>query len=244
MARTLAAGELFRRLTHFFVTRIQTGTIGDTTTTAAVTGSGTETTVAVTAITNFTSADPCLIIGDGGIERVVIGTPVATMPVTPPPRIPQSSAARFVEAVDLNPGKLDPDSVVFGMARSLTAVFEEIGDAPVVYIPGTIEFDLSFALLSINGLNLQLLAGYLEEETGAGSSITVPTQSVFGKADQSTDSEKVVTIRGLRHDLKKFQIELCNAYVEVAVSATFGKSGPTKLNGKFRASACKAMQWT
>ena len=81
MARTQAAGELWRKLTNFFVTRIATGTIGDTTTTAAVTGSGSETTVAVTAITNFTAADPCLIIGDGGVERVLIGTPATTMPV-------------------------------------------------------------------------------------------------------------------------------------------------------------------
>jgi len=244
MARTLAAGELFRRLTHFFVTRIQTGTIGDTTTTAAVTGAGSETTVGVTAITNFTAADPALIIGDGGVERVLLGTPNTTMPVTPPPRIPQSSGARFVEAVDLNPGKIVPDSVVFGMNRSLTAVFEEIGDSPVVYIPGTIEFDLAFSLLSINALNLQLLSGYLEEETGAGSSMAVPTQSVLGLSGQSTDGQQVVTLRGLRHDAKKFQIELCNAYIEVATSATFGKNAPTQLNGKFRASAIKAMQWT
>ena len=50
--------------------------------------------------------------------------------------------------------------------------------------------------------------------------------------------------QGLRHDAKKFRIELCNAYVEVATSATFGKTGATQLNGKFRASAIKVMQWT
>lgn len=244
MARTNAAGELFRRVTNFFVTRIQTGTIGDTTTTAAVTGTGSETTTAVTAITNFTAADPCLIIGDGGVERVVIGTPNTTMPVTPPPRIPQSSGARFVEATDLNPGKLAPDSLQFGMSRSLTPVFEEIGDSPLVYIPGTIEFELSFGLLSINGLNLQLLAGYLEAETGAGSSITVPTSTILGLSGQTTDGAQVCAFRGVRHDAKNFQIELCNAYIEVAVQASFSKSSPTILNGKFRASAIKAMQWT
>jgi hypothetical protein len=244
MARTLAAGELFRRVTHFFVTRIQTGTIGDTTTTAPVTGAGAETTVAVTGITNFTAADPCLIIGDGGVERVVIGTPNTTMPATPPPRIPQSTGARFVEAVDLTPGKIAPDSLQFGMTKSLTAVFEEIGDAPVVYLPGNIEFEMSFGLLSVNGLNLQLLAGYIEEETGTGSSITVPTQSVLGLVNQATSTEQVVTLRGIRHDAKNFQIELCNAYIEVAVAATFAKSAPTVLNGKFKASAIKAMQWT
>ncbi len=244
MARTGAGGELWKKPTHFRITRIQTGTIGDTTTTAAITGAGNEATIAVTAITNFTASDPCLVIGDGGVERVVIGTPNTTMPATPPPLVPQSSGARFVEAVDVDLGKISKDSLQVSANKALTAVFEEIGDTPVVYIPGTLECELSFGLLGANVLNWQFATGYAESETGAGSSETAPTQGIIGLSGQAVHSEMVAWIRGIRHDSKKFQIQFLNAYVEASISTPFGSTGPAVINGKLKASALKIAHWT
>jgi hypothetical protein len=244
MPRTLAAGELWRRLTALTLYRIQTGTIGDTTTTAPVTGTGSETTVAVTSATNFTSADPCFIIGSGGVELTIIGTPNATMPVSPPPRIAQDTGARFVEAAAVSLGKVPQNSVTWTATRSLSAVFEEIGDAPVVYIPGAVEFGLQFALFGYNGPNVQTLLGYKEDETGSGAAYATAYQSPAGLPGQTQQTEQVMRVRGLRHDAKNIEVDFLNAFFEASINSQLGREQPSQLQGGVRASAIIVRQWT
>lgn len=244
MARTLAPGELWKKTTLMRLIREASGTHGNTTTTAAVLGTGVETAVAVTAITNFVSADECLIIGSGGVEATKIGTPATSMPVSPPPKIPQLIGARFVEAEVVDLGKYAADSIQLTMNKALTAVFEEIGDTSVVYIPGNAEFGLGFALLSISGLNMQTIMGYADAETGDGLAEATAFQAALGLPNQTTLGELVFRVQGLRHDLKTIEIDFCNAYFEASVSATLGKSSPTQLAGSVKSSAIIVRQWT
>jgi hypothetical protein len=230
MPRTLAAGELLKKTTVLDLYRIQTGTIGDTVTTAAVLGTGAETTVAVSSSTNFTSADPAFIIGDGGMELTKIGTPAASMPVSPPPKIAQAIGARFVEAAKIALGKFLQDSVSWTATKSLTAVFEEIGDTPVVYIPGPLEFSIAFGLLGYNGPNLQFSTGFAESESGDGLAEATAFQSLIGGVGQAVQSEQVMRWQGLRHDAKKIQIDFLNAYVETAINAPLTKTAPSPLS--------------
>lgn len=244
MPRTLAAGELWKKTTLLRLIREASGTHGSTTTTAAVTGSGAETTVAVTATTNFTAADECLIIGSGGVEATKIGTPNVSMPVSPPPKIPQATGALFVEAEVLDLGKYSEDSIQLTMNKAITAVFEEIGDTPVVYVPGTIEFGLTFGLYNVNGLNFQTLAGYADAETGDGAAEATAYQAALGLSNQTTLGSLVFRVQGLRHDGKTIEVDFCNAFLEASVSATLAKKSPTVLNGAVKSSAIIVRQWT
>ena len=237
MPRTNAAGELLKKTTILDLYRIATGTIGDTTTTAAVLGTGAETTVAVTATTNFTAADPCFIIGDGGLELTKIGTPATSMPVSPPPKIAQSSGARFVEAVKVNIGKFLQDSVSWTGTRSLTAIFEEIGDVKVQSISSPLEFAISFGLLGYNGPNLQFATGFAEAETGDGLAEATAYQSLVGGLNQTVQSEQVIRWQGLRYDAKKIQIDFLNAEVETNINAPLQKTAASSLQV-----TCKASQ--
>jgi hypothetical protein len=237
MPRTNAAGELLKKTTVLDLYRIASGTIGDTVTTAPVAATGAETTIAVSSATNFTSADPVFVIGDGGLELLKIGTPNATMPVTPPPKIAQSTGARMVEAVRVNIGKFLQDSVSWTGTKSLTAVFEEIGDTAVVYISGPLEFGISFGLLGYNGPNLQFATGFAESETGDGLAEATAYQSLVGGIGQAVQSEQVIRWQGLRHDAKKLQIDFLNAYVETNINAPLQKTAASSMQV-----TCKASQ--
>lgn len=244
MPRTNAAGELWRKPTSFRIIREATGTHGDTTTTAAITGAGNELTVAVAASTNFTSGDPVLTIGDGGVESLVIGTPALSMPVTPPPKVPQSTGARFVEAVELNCGKIVKDSLKLSGSKSIQAIFEELADSPVVYFPGDAEFVFDFALYGINGLNMQMVMGYLEAETGDGLARATAYQVVMGLAGQTLHGETVARIKGVRFDGKNIEFDLLNAFFEAAVNSSLGRGAPAQLNGRLKGSALLVRQYT
>ena len=244
MPRTLAAGELWKKLTLMRLIRIATGTIGDTVTTAAITGSGAETTVAVTATTNFTAADECLIIGSGGVEATKIGTPATAMPVSPPPLVPQALGARFVEGIEVDLGKIAQNSVTWSATKALSAVFEEIGDAPLVYIPGNAEFGMEFSLYGYNGPNIQTLLGYAEAETGNGAAEATAFQVAVGLPGQALQTEQVFRIRGLRHDAKILELDFLNAYFEARISSQLGREAPAQLQGAVRSSGIIFRQWT
>lgn len=244
MPRTLAAGELFKKLTGLTLYRIKSGG-GSTTTAAAVTGAGSETTVDVVSATGFAAADTAFIIGENGMEQVVIGgTPATTMPVTPPPKIAAAIGARFVESEAVSLGKIPLGSVSWAANKALTAVFEEIGDAPLVYIPGSLELELTFALYGYNGPNIQLLTGYAEAETGDGAAYATAYQSVIGLPGQAVQGEQLFRVRGLRHDGKNIEIDFLNAYIQAAINSTLGREAPAQLQGSAKASALIVRQWT
>ncbi len=243
MPRQNDAGELLKKITALTLFRLQTGTVGDTTTTAPVLGTGAETSVAVTAITNFTAADPCFIIGDGGLELTLIGTPNVTMPVSPPPKIAQSTGARFVEAVAVTLGKIAQGSVKWSANRALTAVFEEVGDTPVCYIPGTLECGLDFALYGYNGPNVQLLTGYLEAETGSGAALATAYQSLIGGVNQALQTAQVFRVQALRYDAKNIQIDFLNVQIAAAINSDLSRMNASTLNGSVKASAMIIRQY-
>lgn len=238
------AGELFKKITGLTLYKIQPTTPGDTTTTAPVLGTGAETTVGVTATTNFTAGEFAFIIGDGGLELVTIGTPNVSMPVVTPPKIAQSTGARFVEAVAVALGKISQGSVKWSANRALTAIFEEVGDTPVAYIPGSLECGLDFALYGYNGPNVQLLTGYAEAETGTGVLIANAYQSLVGGPLQALQTAQVFRVQGLRYDAKNIQIDFLNAQVACAISSDLSRLNPSTLNGSVKASAIIFRQYT
>lgn len=244
MPRTNAGGELWKELASLTLYRIQTGTIGNTTTTEAVLGNGTETSIDVVAATNFTANDPVFLIGTGGLELLVIGTPATIMPLTPPPKIPQATGARMVEATAVALGKIPQGAINWTSASALTAVFEEINRTPVVYLPGTIEFTLNGALFGYNGPNIAFVNGYAESETGDGAAYATAYQQAIGFPGQALQTEQVMRIRGLRHDAQNVEIDFLNAYIEGAVNSTLGREAPATLNFAAKASAIIVRQWT
>ena len=243
MPRTLAPGEGIKSVTSLRFVRQHT-TPGVTTTTAAVTGSGAETTVGVTSSAAFTAADECLIIGDGGVELVLIGTPATSMPVSPPPKIAQSSGATFARGLSVSLGKFVQGSVNWTGTRPITSVFEEVGDTPIYYIPGNAEFGLSFGLFNHNTQNIQRLMGYEEAETGDGAAEATAYQGIMGVSAQALHTELVFVLKMLRFDGKKFELQFCNAFIEAAIASNPSRSNPAALNATVKASALKIKQWT
>lgn len=215
MARLLTDTSIFRRLTAIDLYRIATGTIGDTTTTGA-TAKG-ATTVAVTAITNFTAADPAFLIGDGGFELISsIGTPNVTMPITNQKiEFAQGTGARFVEAVKVSLGRLAKDGLQISPARSLTAIEAADKDLPVAYIESALEISASFGLLEFDGLNWQFIAGIVDQQTGAGTQAD-PHQASLGDAANVLMSNIALRASGLRHDGKNVQVDLLNCRFETS----------------------------
>lgn len=229
MPRQLDGTSLWRKLTAVELIRIQTGTIGDTTTTAAVTGSGAETTVAVTAITNFAAGDKALISGDGGVECVKVGAvPATAMPVSYAPKLAQSSGARFVEAVSVPLGKIGEAGLSFTPAKPLTPILSAVDDGPINFIDGTLDMSFAVPLLEYDGLNHQLITGYADAETGAGSAAD-PYQAVIGAVNQVLQGIQVVRFTGIRHDGKFLQIDALDVKVEPSQGIDHNRQGPAAL---------------
>lgn len=228
MPRQLDGTSLWRKLTAVELIRIQTGTIGDTVTTTAITASGAETTVGVSAITNFTSGDKALISGDGGVECVKIGTPATTMPISYAPKLAQSSGARFVEAVSVPLGKIGEAGLSFTPAKPLTPILSAVDDGPIAFIDGTLDMSFAVPLLEYDGLNHQLITGYADAETGAGSP-SDPYQAVIGAVNQVLQGIQVVRFTGIRHDAKFLQIDALDMKVEPSQGIDHNRQGPAAL---------------
>lgn len=244
MARTLAAGEAVKELTQLRVIREATGTHGDTTTTEAVLGTGAETAIDVTASTNFTSGDTCVFDGSGGMEAIIIGTPATTMPVSPPPLVPQDTGALFYEAELVDLGKIAANSVNWTSTSALTPIFEELSRVPMLYIPGNIEFSLGVGLYGYSIENLQFVNGYLESVTGDGAAYATAFQGVMGKSGQTLQTNQILRIRFLRHDSKTMELDFTKAFVEAAVNAPINREAPSILNFTCKSSLVIARLWT
>jgi len=230
MPRQNDGTELFRKLTAFDLYRIASGTFGDTTTTAAILGDGTETTVAVTAITNFANGDPVFISGSGGVElNAVNGTPATAMPVKFKPKLAQASGARFVEAVKVPLGKVAEGGVSISPSRSLTAIPSALDDFPIAYIEGAVEVSFTVPLLGYNIPNWQLLIGYAEGETGTGTAAD-PWQGVIGAVNQTLLGLQAFRLEGLRHDGKTVLVDLLDAKLETSGSVEHNRTAPAQLS--------------
>lgn len=243
MPRQNDAGEAIKRVTSLTMYRKHT-TPSETTCTNAVTGAGTETTAVVAAVGAFAANDPAFIYGDGGLDIVQVGAvPATTMPISPPPKIAQSAGARFIRALAVSMGKIAEGSITWTGSRSLQAIFEEVGDAPLVYIPGNVEFGIGFSLFGHNVQNILRLMGYEEAETGDGAAEATAFQGIAGLAGQALHTELVFGLQLLRHDAKKLRIMFLNSYVEAQINANPSKNSVAQLNGTAKCSAIKIQQW-
>lgn len=225
MPRQLDGTALFRKLLSLDLYKISTGTFGDTTTTAPVIGDGSETTIGVTATTNFTAADYAFCIGDGGTELFKIGTPAVSMPITYKPKIPQSTGARFVEATKVSLGKLGEGGVNITPSKSLTAINSSVDDFPINYLDGVLEVSFSVPLLEWSNVNWALITGYADDETGAGTTGD-PYQTIIGKINQTLQGSQVFRLTGIRFDGKYGQIDLLDAHVEVSQGIEHNRQAP------------------
>lgn len=224
MPRQNDGTELIRKLTAIDLYRIASGTIGDTTTSGSLAKSAT--TVPVTAITNFTVADPAFIIGDGGFELITaIGTPNTTMPITNQKiEFAQSAGARFVEAVKVPLGKIESGGFSFNMNRSLTPIESAQDDSPIAYEEGVLELSGQMGLLGFNPENMQLVAGVVESIIGVGTSAD-PYQGSLGAVNQSSLSNFAFRVSFLRNDGKTGHIDCLNARINASGGVQIGKGG-------------------
>lgn len=243
MPRLATPTSWFRKLLSVDLYKIATGTFGDTTTTAPVVGDGSEATIGITATTNFTSGDPAFVIGDGGTELFKCGTPNVSMPVTYKPKLPQSTGARFVEAVKVSLGRPSEDGVQLSPSRGLTSVISAVDDFPIGYIEQPIEIAMGFSLYEYSGLNLQLMAGYADEETGTGTTAD-PYQYVLGKLNQTLQGAQVVRVNGLRNDGLYVQIDMLDVKVEATGSIDHNRKAPAVIPMSFKATKLITRQAT
>lgn len=245
MPRAVDASQIFRKLTAIDLYRIQTGTIGDTVTTAAVTG-GTSVSVNVSVITNFTAADPVFIIGDGGTELITaIGTPATTpMPWSnQKAALSQSTGARFVEAVKVPIGKIAQGSVKMSLSKPLTQVLSEIDDGPITYLDGVFESTLNFGLYSFSILNLQLATGYADSEVGVGTAAD-PYQGVLGGLNQAVATAQVFRLQGLLMDAKNVQIDCLDVKFETSGDLSFSRTEANQITVAVKFGKCIVRQYT
>lgn len=208
---------------------IQSGTIGDTTTTAAILGDGTESTLTVAAFTNFTAADPAMIIGSGGYELVTLGTPAATMPVTRRLLVPQAIGARLVEAKEIDLGHIGPEGVTFGGSSSLTSLFAATARAAVSYFPVPAELTFNIPLRYKTNLDLQAAFGVPEAETGTGIAAT-PYAAHIGGTNIATQTPHCYRLTGVTEGGKTVNVDFLGCRLEVSAQDNRGGSDPGVIN--------------
>lgn len=224
MPRQNDGGEIVRKLTFIDLYRVASGTIGDTVSTAPVVKGATS--IPISAITNFTVADPALFIGDGGMEIITaIGTPNATQTITNQViEFAQSTGARFVEAVRVALGKIEAGGFQYSMSRSQTAIESAQDDSPIAFEDGTLELSGGFGLLGFNPENFQLIAGLAESISGTGATAT-PWQAAIGAVNQTLLSNIAFRVGFLRQDGKTGHYDLLGARVSASGGVQVGKGG-------------------
>jgi hypothetical protein len=221
--------DLFKYLNSVKKYTIVTTTPGDTTTTAAILGDGTETTMTVVASTNFTAADPAMVIGSGGVELVTLGTPATTMPVTRPLLVPQASGARLVEAVATDLGHIGPEGVTFGGTANLNAIFAATARAAVSYFPVPAELTFNIPLRYKSALDLQAAFGVPENEEGTGVAAT-PHAAHIGQSNINTQTTHCYRLEGVSEAGRTVQVDLLGARLAVNASDNRGGTDPGIIN--------------
>lgn len=217
--------DLFKYLNSVKKYVIASGTIGDTVTTAAILGDGTETTLTVSASTNFTAADPAMIIGTGGTELVTLGTPATTMPVTRPLLVAQAIGARLVEAAMIDLGHIGPEGVTFGGTANLTAIFAATARAAVSYFPVPAELTFTIPLRYKSALDLQAAFGVPENEEGTGVAAT-PWAGHIGQSNINTQTTHCYRLEGVSEAGRTVQVDLLGCRLAVATQDNRGGTDP------------------
>ncbi len=199
---------------------------GDTVTTAAL--AKLAATIGVSAIDDFTIADPVFIIGDGGVELNAIGAPNVTMPLKYKAALAQSEGARIVEAVARNLGHVTGAGVQYSASLQLTPIDAATSVTPIAYQRGAGELSASLALRGMNNLNMQTAHGVDEGESGVGSEAD-PSQIVIGGLDLGSHGIQCMRVHGYRFDGKIVMWDYLNIVIEVQAQINKGGTTPAEV---------------
>lgn len=224
--------DFFKYLNSVTKYVIATGTIGDTTTSEAIVGitAGTETSVDVVSATNFTAADPVMIIGSGGTELAIIGTPATTMPVTRPLLVAQATGARMVEAVAIAVGHIGPEGVTIGGSSSLTSIFAATARAAVSYFAAPAEMTFTIPLRYKTNLDLQAAYGVPEGEIGDGLASATAYSAHIGVPNIATQTIHCYRLAGVTEGGDNVQVDILGVRLEINVSDNRGGADPGIVN--------------
>jgi hypothetical protein len=222
MPRSINATEIFRKL-RFVDVYDQVAGGGSTTTAEAITAGMDE--VDITASTSFTTADPVFIEGTGGLERTAITGTLATTPclLNRPLLLAQDNGATFIEAVRKQLGYIEQAGANLNFAKQLEDILAANADNPVAFIEGAFTMECNFSLLSQSPLNWQLMLGYADAETGAGSAAD-PHAVVLGATDQAASPTRIFSLSALLQGGKFFELDMVGARMTVSGGPTFGRS--------------------
>lgn len=223
MARENTQTAVFKNVTEIAMYRIASGTIGDTTTTAAIAVG--DATCDLTAVTNFADGDPVFIVGTGEAFELnaIDGTPATTSnPLLYPALIAQDTGARFVEAVKVSLGYPTRDGLSFTGSLDSTPIESAISRLPIGYVEGVAELSLNFGLLGWEIENLQLMFGAEESVSGSGTEAD-PLQGVVLGSDVASAGLRCLSIKGTRRDNKIWQTIFLNFTHTVSGDVQMGK---------------------
>lgn len=235
--------DFFQYLNSVTRYTIVTSTPGDTTTSEAILGTGAETSVDVVSSTNFTAADPVMIIGTGGVELAIIGTPATTMPVTRPLKVPQASGARMVEAVAVSMGHIGPEGVSFGGTATRTSIFASTARSAVSYFPAPAEMTCTIPLRYKTGLDLQAAFGAPDSETGDGLAEATAYAVHVGQSNIATLGIHCYRLQGVTEGGDNVQVDILGAYNEVNVTDVRGGTDPGVINIQLKMRGISQFTW-
>lgn len=234
MPRTLASDELFKYLTDLSVYRQVSGG-GNTSLAAALTIGAAQASIAAT--TSFTTGDPIIINGTGGIElNAIAGTLAVNASLAQKAAFAQAVGATVVEAVRQQLGYLEEGGPIFSPSQQLTPIFSSISRGAIEYLYGPGEMEMQVGLLGFNGLNLHTILGITEAEAGTGASSSDPYTAPVQGLQMGTQGIQCFRLTGIRFDGKTVQFD-CNGAKAVA-------SGQVNLNGKTPASMPMSLRFT
>lgn len=243
MPRLLTDNAIWRRLSFLHLYRPVTTTPGDTTLTADVAKG--DATIDVTAITGFTEDDPAFLIGPAGFELIsALGTPaVSAWPIKKQKlHFAHPTGTRLLEAVQIPLGRISQDGVGLGPSRSLTAIEAADRETAVAYIESALELSITFGLLEYDGLNWQLICGFVDDEIGTGTE-SDPLQSALGENDQPLLTNVALRFQGLRHDGKTIQVDALDCRFETSGTVQHNRQGAAILPATARFNRCIIRRW-
>lgn len=213
MPRLLTGQELFKSLDTLSVFRQVSGGGSTTVSTLATAGA---TAVGFTATTNFTAADPIILVGSTGTELNAIGgavTPTTAVPIAFPLAMQHPVAAQILEAVETVLGHIEQAGLSFTGQAPLAPVFSALQHAPITYLRGFGEQQVSFSLQGFNPLNLQSMFGITEAEGGAGS-LANPYRGVILGQNIGTQGIQCLRATGTRMDGSVLILDFTNGFIE------------------------------
>lgn len=222
MPRSNTGAELFKQLDS--VEKYISAAAGDQVISAAVATGVTLVTVA--GSTSFASADPVLIIGDGGVElNEITGAPSTAMPLKYKTQFAQSAGGRLLEMTKIIVGDIEQGGVVISPSQQLTSIYSAIASVPIAAIASPVEMSATIPLLGWNNLNLQTFFGITEAESGTGTAADPYTMNV-GESNVNGVGYQAFRLTGKLFDGRTVLIDLIDARVQIGGSMTFNRQTP------------------